>query len=595
MSNKFKTFSFSILIILGQLLFTECTQNKPEEKEAEEIAVEAKAEDKILTDELSIQSGQQLFNQHCAACHNFESAEIGPNLSGVTSERNKEWLMSFIKNAPKMIESGDERAVELFEKYKQYMPAFTMLSDDDIEHLLAFIHRFSRGIERSKNNRPGGIINPIPERVSASGISLVLEKMTTLPASAENPPLARINKFLAVEGSWGERLFIHDLRGKLYEINNNQPNVYLDIAEQFGSFIHVPGYGTGFGSFAFHPEFEKNGLFYTTHTDSARTVPADFANPDSVRVNLQWVLMEWKIDDVRAKKFSGTHRELMRIDMYGNAHGCQELTFNPLAKPGDADYGLLYLGVGDGSGGIRYPTLCCRKDKVWGAVLRIDPAGNNSANGQYGIPKDNPFANDPDAQGEVWAYGFRNPHRISWDQTGSGKMFISNIGQHSVEEVNLGVPGANYGWPEREGIFLFDVYANTEVVYPLPEKDSIPYTYPVAQYDHDDGNAISGGFVYAGDKIPLLKGKYIFGDIPRGKLFYSEADKMELGQQAPVFGLNVEAEGQQTDLETLTQNRRVDLRLGQDSQGELYIFTKADGVLWKVVDAKRGDNSSPAG
>jgi len=595
MSNKYKTFSFFILIVLGHLLFTGCTQNKPEEKEAEEIAVKAKAEDKILTDELSIQSGQQLFNQHCAACHNFESAEIGPNLSGVTSERDKEWLMSFIKNAPKMIESGDERAVELFEKYKQYMPAFTMLKDEDIEHLLAFIHRFSRGIERSKNNRPGGIINPIPERVSASGISLVLEKMTTIPPSAENPPLARINKFSAVEGSWGERLFIHDLRGKLYEINNTQPNVYLDIAEQFGSFIHTPGWGTGFGSFAFHPEFEKNGLFYTTHTDSVGTAPADFTYPDSIRVKLQWVLMEWKADDAKAATFTGTNRELLRIDTYGTAHGVQEVTFNPLPKVGQDDYGMLYLCVGDGSAAFRYPFMCGDKSKIWGTVVRIDPTGNNSENGKYGIPKDNPFVNDPDALGEVWALGFRNPHRISWDLSGSGKMFITNIGQHSIEEVNLGIPGAHYGWPEREGKFLYDVYANPEVVYPLPEKDSIPYTYPVAQYDHDDGNAISGGFVYAGDEIPLLKGKYIFGDIPRGKLFYAEVDEMELGQQAPVYQLNIEAEGQPTDLETLTQNRRVDLRLGQDGEGELYIFTKADGVLYKVVDAKRGDNSSPAG
>jgi glucose/arabinose dehydrogenase len=368
------------------------------------------------------------------------------------------------------------------------------------------------------------------------------------------------------------------------------------MAVEFPDFIHIPGYGTGFGSFAFHPDFENSGLLYTTHTEPPKTAPADFPLPDSVRTTLQWVLTEWWVDDVQAESLTGKHRELLRVDMYGGAHGCQELTFNPLAKPGEKDYGMLYLGVGDGSLGLSpYSYLCHDKGKIWSAVVRIDPAGNNSENGRYGIPKDNPFVGDPEALGEVWAYGFRNPHRISWDLTGSGKMFITNIGQHSVEEVNLGKAGTDYGWPEREGTFLFDVLANPELVYPLPEKDSIPYTYPVAQYDHDDGNAISGGFVYAGNEIPLLRGKYIFGDIPRGKVFYAEVSEMEPGQQAKVYTLNIEAEGKKTDLETLTQNRRVDLRFGQDTQGDLYLFTKADGVLWKVVDAKKANNSSPAG
>ncbi len=591
MLKKIKTFLFPILIIFLQLCLVSCGPQKAEETKQEET----KQKDTYLKDELSAQHGQELFNQYCAACHNFETTEIGPNLSGVTAEESKEWLVAFIQNAPKVIDSGDERAVELFDQYKQYMPAFTMLKEDDIEHILAFIHKFSEGAKRSQNNRPGGLINPIPERAAPSGITLVLEKITTLPASAEEPPLARINKLLAIQGKQGERLFIHDLRGKLYELKNNTPHVYLDMAAEFPDFIHMPGYGTGLGSFAFHPDFENTGLLYTTHTETADAAPADFALPDSVDVKMQWVLTEWMIDHAGSETFTGKHRELMRADMFSNVHGFQEITFNPLAKPGEADYAKLYLGIGDGGGGTRYPALVCDKDKIWGAVLRIDPAGNNSKNGRYGVPADNPFAGDPNALGEVWAYGFRNAHRISWDLTGSGKMFITNIGQHSIEEVNLGKAGANYGWPEREGTFLFDILANPELVYPLPEKDSITYTYPVAEYDHDDGNAISGGFVYAGDEIPLLRGKYIFGDIPRGKVFYAEVSEMEQGQQAKVYTLNMEAEGKQTDLETLTQNRRVDLRFGQDTRGDLYLFTKADGMLWKVVGAKKADKGNPAG
>lgn len=540
----------------------------------------------FVRDELSVQHGQELFNQYCAACHNFQETVIGPNLSGVTSEVDKEWLVSFIKNAPEVIDSGDERAQQLFKKYNQYMPPFTMLDSGQIEHILGFIHKFSQGEKRSRNKRPGGILNPVEQNIPQADLRLVLEEVLTVPPSDTVPPLARINKLLAIEDKEEERLFLHDLRGKLYEITNrSNPKIYLDMNSVYPEFIHVPGYGTGLGSFAFHPEFAQNGLFYTTHTEPADAASADFPLPDSISTKLQWVLVEWKADEPQALQFSGSRRELLRVDMVSQVHGFQEITFNPLVKPGDADYGLLYLAMGDGGAGIRYPFLCDTKEHVWTSVLRIDPSGSNSANGQYGIPADNPFVEEPEAVHEVWARGFRNAHRISWDRTGSGKMFITNIGQHSVEEVNLGIAGGDYGWPNREGTLLFDPMANPELVYPLPEQDS-GYVYPVAQYDHDEGNAISGGFVYAGTEVPQLKGKYVFGDIPRGKVFYAEVDEMELGQQAPVYALSLELEGQPTDLVSITNSRRVDLRFGVDAAGELYLFTKANGTLYKVVDCR---------
>ena len=162
-------------------------------------------------------------------------------------------------------------------------------------------------------------------------------------------------------------------------------------------------------------------------------------------------------------------------------------------------------------------------------------------------------------------------------------MLITNIGQHSLEEVNLGMAGANYGWPNREGTFLFDVDANPELVYPLPDGED-NYTYPVIQYDHDEGTAVSGGFVYAGSAIPILNEKYIFGDISRGMLFYSDIEEMNSGEQAPVYRLNVSFNGQLSDMETITKHKRVDLRLGRDHEGELYLFTKGSGTVYKVVD-----------
>lgn len=555
-------------------------QHRPENEKQQKKGDEEK---KYVSGELPVQAGMELFNQYCASCHNFVENGIGPNLVGVTAELEKEWLISFIHNPQSVIESGDERAVQLFERYKLYMPSFPTIQGEDMENLLGFIHKFSEGEKRNKSNRPGALIDPIVDKINQSDVTLVIEEWLTVPSSAETSPVARINKMETINSRKAERFFVSDLRGKLYEIVNDSARVYLDIQVERPKFIENPGFGTGLGSFAFHPEFQKNGLLYTTHTEAPKTAPADFAIADSIRTTLQWVLLEWKTATPGADKFRGPHRELLRADMVSGIHGFQELTFNPLATPGSPDYGLLYLGVGDGGAALQgYPFLCNNKGKIWGKVLRIDPAGSNSINGKYGIPADNPFVKDPSALGEVWAGGFRNPHRIAWDKTGSAKMFISNIGQHSVEEVHIGKAGADYGWPNREGRFLFDVNANTEVVYPLPADDA-GYSYPEIQYDHDEGNAVCGGYVYSGSKAPSLRGKYIFGDIPRGTLFYTEVKEIAEGLVAPVYKLKLKFQGQLTDLETVTQNKRVDLRFGQDSQGELYLLTKSNGKVYRVI------------
>ena len=568
--------SIKALIFLGSwILF--CCQSATDRN----IMQNNKATNDYPKGEMAIQHGMQLFNQHCASCHNFSENGIGPNLTGITSEVDKQWLVAFIHNPAEMIESGDERAVALYEKYQQYMPPFSMIKGEDLENVLGFIHKFSEGEKRNKSNRPGGLINPIPEQKGTSDLVLQLEEQFTVPASSEIPPATRINKMSPIPGG---RQFLHDLRGKLYEVTQSQKlRLYLDLAAELPQFIDNPGKGTGFGSWAFHPDFLENGLFYTTHNEPAGTAEADFGIPDSIRVTLQHVLLEWKVTNPGATTFSGTHRELLRVDMVSGGHTFQELIFNPLAEPGGADYGMLYLGIGDGGSALSgFPFLCDNNQHIWGSVIRINPAGNDSANGRYGIPADNPFVDQPGAVQEIWAYGFRNPHRITWDETGSGKMFITNIGQHSVEEVNLGRAGANYGWPHREGTFVFDVNANPELVYPLPEDDT-GYTYPVLQYDHDEGSAVSGGFVYRGELVPELQGKYVFGDISLGTLFYSELSEMNQGRQATIFRLPLAINGQISDMVTITGSRRGDLRLGTDAEGELYLMSKANGSVYKVV------------
>ena len=543
-------------------------------------------QDRYATDELSIQHGMELFNRHCASCHNFTAAEIGPPLSGVTSQVRKEWLISYIHNPAATIQSGDERAMELFSRYKIYMPSFPQIEGDDMEHLLGFIHRFSEAEKRNTSSRTGGLVNPIPEPIAHSGLVLELEEWFTAPASAPAPPLARINKLAGFGSGQLERLFLADQRGSLYEINGDSVCVYLDLSREEPNFIDAPGFGTGLGSFAFHPDFARNGLLYTTHTEPAGSAPADFALPDSLPTALQWVLTEWRADSPAAESFAGQRRELLRADMLSQIHGFQEVAFNPLAGPGQADYGVLYLGIGDGGAGLGgHPELCDNPGRIWGSVLRIDPRGKDSPNGQYGIPSDNPFTGQEGALGEVWCRGLRNPHRLTWDSGGSGLMFITNIGQHSVEEVNLGEKGADYGWPNREGTFLFDVNANSELVYPLEEPDSL-YTAPALQYDHDEGNAISGGYAYRG-QIAGLRGHYLFGDIPRGTVLLSPLSELGKGKPAPVLRVALEIGGQQATLAERSLDGRVDLRFAEDASGELYLFTKNDGKVYRVAGCRR--------
>ena len=238
-----------------------------------------------------------------------------------------------------------------------------------------------------------------------------------------------------------------------------------------------------------------------------------------------------------------------------------------------------------------------------GSIIRIDPMGNNSANGEYGIPVDNPFVGDgdPDTLDEIWAYGLRNPHRFAWDEGDDGKMLISDIGQSNVEEVNLGIPGANYGWSDREGTWIVDPFDFTNL-YEISggfEAEGLGYTYPVLQYGRSSWSgstasqrSIVGGFVYRGKAFPELFGKYIFGDFPVGRLFYADVKDLVDGQVAdldtqvfeliPVQAMGMGPENP-TTLGNIVGNERANQRFGLDEDGELYITSKHNGKVYKVV------------
>jgi glucose/arabinose dehydrogenase len=429
------------------------------------------------------------------------------------------------------------------------------------------------------------VTDPVPTPIVKSGIAAKLIDFVTVPPSDTVPALARISMLNHAHDGSG-RLFVNDLRGKLYVIDQGQISVYLDLAGQRPDFVDAPYLGTGFQSFAFHPDFATSGRFYTVHTETPGTVPPDLVSPTTVTAAVHSVVTEWTASDPAANTFSGTNREVVRIEQPTFLHSLQEIGFNPNAAPGDPDYGMLYMGQGDG--GELFTTNPQGLDSPHGAILRIDPLGNNSGNGHYGIPADNPFAGDgkPSTLGEIWAYGFRNPHRFSWDTGGDHKMLIGDIGHNNVEEVNLGAVGNNYGWNAREGTFVFDPNLE-DVVQTLPPNDAtLGYTYPVAQYDHDEGDSIVGGFVYRGTATPVLYGKYLFGDIVRGRIFLVDADALVAGSQAPIDELTLlDENGAEVTLLGIVSDSRADLRFGIDAAGEIYVMTKRDGVIRRLVSA----------
>ncbi len=538
------------------------------------------------SDAAVIAVGKSLFEKNCSACHSFKQDGIGPGLGRITNEVTVEWLQRFIRNPQEMILSGDGRVAELRKKFKSPMPSFAAFKDDDLNAILAFLHANKVSTPLSKDDDKG-IRDPIPEKIKLSSLVVNLEPITQFPPSNDSGslPLTRITKLSF--GPDAGALFVNDLRGKLYKLKNGRPVLYMDIAKLRPAFIDAPGLATGFGSFAFHPHFADNGIFYTTHTEAPGSGKADFSYDDSIRITVQWVLTEWKTTNPSADSFSGTAKELLRINMVEGAHGVQEITFNPLSKSGDKDYGLLYIGVGDGASVQEgYSFLPHSKERVWGTILRIDPAGSNSANGKYGIPLDNPFVHDADPKilKEIYAYGFRNPHRITWSKT--GEMLACNIGQANIEAIYLISPGRDYGWPVREGNFVFNPDGNLNNVYPLPANDSInKITYPIAEYDHDEGVAISGGYEYWGKTIPYLKRKFLFGDIPSGRLFYINTNDIKQGTLAPIREWRITISKLSRTLKEVCGSDRVDLRFGRDAQGELYILTKADGGLYKMTSA----------
>ncbi len=455
------------------------------------------------------------------------------------------------------------------------------------------------------------LINPLPDpKLSTLGIDV--QELAQLPESHTTPAtqdqrLVRYNRITHLDEipDGSGRLMVPDNNGMLYTVDKKtgQYVPYLDVRQHFiDNFHNSAGLGTGLGATEFHPDFARNGLFYTVHTEAGTALTEDTPDfPGFGSTGFHSVVTEWKATDPSAKVFAGTSREIMRVPFNGRVHTVQQISFNPTVKPGDADYGNLYILAGDGGNGVGNGNPQDVKQPQ-GKIMRINPLGTNSANGKYGIPADNPFLTTPGALPELYAVGMRDPHRISWDPEGDHTMYLGHIGEWQVESIYAVEPGDNFGWSVREGPFR----ADNRQIYPLPADDAkYGFTYPVAAYDHnrdpgqtgDAGVANNGGFVYRGS-IPTLKGRYLFTDLVRGWVLSTKADQMvrndgDIEDLAPIEQLRVFVNGKQTTFQQLVGDERVDLRFGSDADGELYLIAKANGKIWKVTGAHRVAASSP--
>ena len=400
------------------------------------------------------------------------------------------------------------------------------------------------------------------------------------------------------------RLFVNDMRGLVYTVSYDGGTVtrYLDLtAPPWAVAVEASGRERGFQSFALHPRFAEAGApgygkLYT-YTDSSDTAPPpDFVSGGGNDAH-DTILIEWTAADAASPVYDGgPPRELLRVEQpFGNHNGGQ-LAFNPLAVPGDPDFGLLYVGSADGGSGGDPLDLSQNLGSIFGKVLRIDPLGSNSANGRYGIPVDNPFAGDGDdaTLDEIYAYGVRNPQRLAWDAR-NGNLFLADIGQNIVEEISPVWSGANLGWNDWEGSFRFISRREVSLVDPRGEAG---LAYPVVEYGQLDpllqGRSHATGLVvYRDDAIPQLANLLLFGDGPSGEVFHVDADALPEGGQDAIRRVLFEHEGATRTLLQLIQeknieqgrtpSRRADLRLGTGPGGRVFLLNKHDGVIRRLV------------
>jgi glucose/arabinose dehydrogenase len=334
-------------------------------------------------------------------------------------------------------------------------------------------------------------------------------------------------------GDGSGRLFVTEREGRIRVVKDGdvQAGYFLDMANE------VQGGGEeGLLGLAFDPDFETNRLLFVYFTENGggfNTIRRYTANAAGTAVD------------------ESTSRTILRIahPTYNNHNG-GALAFGP--------DGYLHIGVGDGGGGGDPFETGQNKNDLRGKILRIDVDGTGAAScfqSRCGVPSDNPFAGGGTADDLVWAFGVRNPWRISFDRA-TGDLWIGDVGQSAWEEIDRELAssagGVNYGWDCREG------------KHPFESAGCIgPFTDPIAEYATGSGCAVTGGFVYRGATQPDLVGQYVLADYCSGRISTIPATGTTLTLRLQV-GINISS-------------------FGESESGELYLTDLTGGRLYRVV------------
>ncbi len=329
------------------------------------------------------------------------------------------------------------------------------------------------------------------------------------------------------------RLFVIEQEGRVRVFENNvntaSAGTYLDIRKKVA-------YGGEMGllGLAFHPDFKQNGYFYVNYTKS---------NPRET------IVSRFKAKSTDAMDVDpATEVILFRFEQPFSNHNGGKVLFGP--------DGYLYVSTGDGGSGGDPHNNGQNRGSWLGKILRVDV--NSTEKGHYGIPKDNPFKGS--SQGyreEIFAYGLRNPWRVSFDE--QGRLWAGDVGQDKIEEVDIVTKGGNYGWRVKE--------ANADYNAKDNKVDEAELVAPVWQYSHSNGDvSITGGIVYRGSSNPALRGKYIYGDYASGRVW-------ALTPNGNKTGTNQEIIGRAGTISAF----------GEDQKHDLYLCDYATGKIMKIT------------
>ncbi|GMW06365.1 MAG: hypothetical protein AMXMBFR8_11620 [Nevskiales bacterium] len=347
---------------------------------------------------------------------------------------------------------------------------------------------------------PPPLADPIPAAIPAGPYTLRLVEVAggiVFPTKAAGIP----------DGS--DRILITRRDGVIELVKDGAltPLPFLDI-----SATTVANAGSALSTVAFHPQFAVSGSpgegrFYTISQEAAGSGAAQFGAVSPV--THQSVVYEWRVSALAPDVTDlATRREILRVNEKTSVHNLDDLAFGP--------DGFLYISKGDDdmtADGV----LDARS--IDGSILRID-VDDTSGNGRYSVPADNPFVGDATGRiAEVFAFGFRNPWRISFDSL-TGGLYAGDNGEDDIEEIDLVQPGGYYGWNDKEGSFAFlDFNGVTDDLSDLPS--GFNGIDPVSEYDHTEGDrSIAGGYFYRGTALPGLQGQYVFGDFVSGRLMH---------------------------------------------------------------------------